>query len=461
MNLYQLFDWLNKQGIKLSAQDGKLHLRAPKGVLSPEIQKILSERKAEILEFMTQNHQKIEKFIDLSAEAVLESTIYPENTATSLVTEPTSIFLTGATGFLGAFLLSELLQQTQAKIYCLVRASELETAQGRLQNNLKFYNLWNSSFQSRIIPVLGDISLPQLGLTTATFSKLANEIDSIYHSGALLSYVYSYARLKPCNVLGTQEILRLACQSKTKSLHYISSFAVFESSAYCQKIVDENESLSDWEDIYLGYSQSKWVAEKLVMEARDRGLPINIYRSAFISGDSQTGIWKNNDIICRMIKGYIQMGSMPQLDYFLDLSPVDYVAQGIVYLSRQKQAIGKCYHLNNPHPYHWQDLFAWLCSLGYSIQLIPYQQWQKQLSATMRTNQNVLTSLIPFFCKQWGREEITIPELYQQNIRPKISCQETLNTLRETAIICPPVDTALLKIYFSYFLISGYLEPAS
>ena len=397
--------------------------------------------------------------IDWNAEAVLDATICPDTTQVEPVTEPVAIFLTGATGFLGAFLLHELLKQTQADIYCLVRTANDESSKMRIQKNLEFYDLWHEDFSNRIIPVLGDVSQPQLGLNPEQYQRMASQIDTIYHSAALLNYVYPYERFKPINVLGTQEVLRLASQIKVKPVHYISSVAVFESSAYYQKVVTESDRLPHSEGMYLGYSQSKWVAEKLVMMARDRGLPVCIYRPPFISGHSQTGVWNTDDIICRIIKGCIQMGSIADLDSLLDLSPVDYVSRAIVYLSRQKDSIGKAFHLNNPQPIHWRKFGDLIRSLGYSMDRVSYESWQTQLDQNGRSLENPLYPLLPFFLKKWSEEQLTITELYQQSRRPKISCQNTLAALAESDIVCPPpVNAELLNTYFSYFIRSGFLD---
>jgi len=97
----------------------------------------------------------------------------------------------------------------------------------------------------------------------------------------------SLPRFKPINVLGTQEILRLACQTKLKPVHHISSVAFVSHLLITER--DDRIQLIDHEGIYLGYSQSKWVSERLVAIARDRGLCI--YRPPLVSGHSQTGLW--------------------------------------------------------------------------------------------------------------------------------------------------------------------------
>ena len=144
MTLDRIHEKLDQQGVKLWADGDLLRVRAPKGVLNPELQNLLRDRKAEILAWLHQNNGSMgEGAIDLSAEAVLDPTIYPEDKADEFGSEPTAILLTGATGFLGAFLLSELLRQSRAKIYCLVRAVDGRSARIRIPK------------KSRIISSLG------------------------------------------------------------------------------------------------------------------------------------------------------------------------------------------------------------------------------------------------------------------------------------------------------------------
>ncbi|PSB67484.1 hypothetical protein C7B61_05920 [filamentous cyanobacterium CCP1] len=394
--------------------------------------------------------------LDLNAEVVLDPAIHPDNAQMPMVGEPTSILLTGATGFLGAFLLQELLEQTPADIYCLVRAEDLESAAERLQKNLQAYDLWQEAFGARIIPVLGDLAQPQLGMTPAQYEQLARKIDAIYHNGALLNYVYPYSRFKPINVLGTQEVLRFACQTKVKPVHHVSSVAVFEFSAYYGKRVTESDPIDRSEGIYLGYSQSKWVSEKLVQIAGKRGLPITIHRPPLVSGHSQTGVWNTQGFLCRMMKGSIQLGCMmDDLDLMLDLSPVDYNSRAIVYLSQQKSAFGKAFHLQNPHLLHWSKLVDFICSMGYPMERVSYEEWQLRLS---QQRDNPLYPLLPFFRHRWSDQQLTYIELNEQGYRPEIGYEETLVALSGSSIVCPPLDEKLLQIYFSYFIRSGFLE---
>ncbi len=278
---------------------------------------------------------------DLQSEAVLDPAIEPRFGATTFVTDPANIFLTGATGFLGAFLLFELLQQTDAEIFCLVRAPDVEAGMKKLRENLESYSLWQESFGRRIVPVLGDLAQPLLGLSGQQFQRLAGEIDVIYHNGAVVNATYPYSALKSTNVLGTQEVLRLACQDKVKPLHFVSTLSVFAQDYLAQvKVVGEQDDLNLSASVAGGYAQSKWVAEKLVSIARSRGLPVCIYRPGRITGHSQTGISNTDNLMCKLIKISLQLRQVPDMDLLVDLTPVDYVGEAIVYLSRQKGSLG-------------------------------------------------------------------------------------------------------------------------
>ncbi|KAB8334609.1 NAD-dependent epimerase/dehydratase family protein [Scytonema tolypothrichoides VB-61278] len=397
--------------------------------------------------------------VDLSAETVLDSNIRPSSSYT-FTTELNNVFLTGGTGFLGAFLIDELLRTTHADIYCLVRATTSEEGKQKLKKNLQQYLLWKEEFSPRIIAIPGDLSQPLLGISTEGFEMLAANLDAVYHSAAMLNYVYPYSALKTANVLGTQEVIRLASTIKPKPLHYVSSVAVFESSAYAGKVVKEQDDFNHWEGIYLGYSQTKWVAEKLVKIAGDRGLPITIHRPPLISGHSQTGISNTHDFTNLMIKGCLEMGYFPDVDYMLDMSPVDYVSQAIAYLSRQKESIGKAFHLQHPEPISLKMLVEWMHSFGLPIELVPYDEWQSMLVKNVTSQQNPLYTLRPFLLERWSQEGLTIPDLYLQANRPIISCQETLKALAGSSIVCPPIDSKLLMTYASYLISSGFLNVA-
>jgi thioester reductase-like protein len=422
----------------------------------------LSQRLAEESEDLKLTGQKNAAVIktatlDLSTEAVLESSIRPSSQSFKFTANLDNVFLTGGTGFLGAFIIRELLHETNADIYCLVRASHQEEGKQKLKQNLQRYFVWEEEYSPRIIPVLGDLSKPRLGISSEGFEMLAANLDAIYHSAAMLNYVYPYSALKAANVLGTQEVLRMASLYRVKPVHYVSSVAIFESPAYAGKVVKEQDNFDHWEGIFLGYSQTKWVAEKLVKIASDRGLPVTIHRPPLISGDSRTGVCNTDDFICLMIKGCLAMGCFPDVEYMMDMSPVDYVSKAIVHLSKRKESMGKAFHLQHPHPVPFKKLIDWMRSFGFPLELIPYDEWQSRLT-NISSVENPLYTLRPFLLERWSKEQLTIPDLYLQSRRPIISCQETLDSLAGSSIICPPIDSQLFMTYSAYLIESGFLN---
>lgn len=391
--------------------------------------------------------------LDLKAEAVLDTTIHCPNLV-NLILEPNAILLTGATGFLGVFLLAELLQSTKADIYCLVRSENADNSHKKLQISLKSYEIWNELWSSRIIPIMGDLSKPLLGLETEKFQQLASTIDVIYHNGAWVHHIYPYSILKPTNVLGTQEILRLASQIRTKPVHFISSSGVVSSKIESGvKLVREQNSLNEKEFPSNGYSQTKWVAEKLVQTAAERGISISIYRPSRISGHSQTGVFNINDFLHKLIIGCVQLGSVPDIDIKENIVPVDYVSKAIVHLSKQEESLGKTFHLVHPQTLHSNTLIDYIRSLGYSIEQNSYEQWrEKLLNVTQTSLEHPLYSLVPFFPARQPQEEDSNSGLLQ------FDNQNVINGLVGTSITCPPLDNQLLSVYFSYLIKQGFLD---
>lgn len=392
--------------------------------------------------------------LDLPAEAVLDPTIQFQAPLSNNLQKPKSIFLTGATGFLGAYLLNELLHQTTADIHYLIRCGDLDTGKQRLKSHLQFYSLWSDKFNSRIIPILGDLSKPLLGLSQEKFRELAGQLDVIYHNGAWVNSACPYSTLKATNVLGTQEVIRLASLTKTKPVHFISTAAVFFSPAYSQAQEISETDIPDLATLKGGYRQSKAVAEQLVRIAQDRGLPACIYRPSRIMGDSQTGINGNTqDFFCSLLKGCIKLEKFPALETATNLVPVDYVAQAIVNLSGQEKSLGKAFHLLNPQPLPWAKLFDEICSLGYSVEKVTYDKLLAAVEhqASKSPEDEFYSSLLLLLSSPGAL----------LNKKPPFGIVHTLEGLAGTSIACPPMDKKIIATYCNYFQKSGYLPVAS
>ena len=293
--------------------------------------------------------------------------------------EPAAVLLTGATGFLGAFLLAELLRQTRATVVCLVRAGGVEEGTARLQRHLEAHGAWDESSAGRIRVLPGDLARPLLGLPREEFDAAGDAVDAIVHNGAAVLASHPYAALKAVNVLGTQEVIRLACRGRPKPLHFVSTLDVFfASGAAGGAALLEDDPLDHPGGEATGYAQSKWVAEKLVAVARERGLPVWVYRFGRVSWHSASGVWNPDDGFRRVVDACLELGSVPDLDAEFVLTPVEFIARAIVALARGAASgggAGRSLHLVNPQPVTSGQLAAWARARGRPLAVAPDDEW--------------------------------------------------------------------------------------
>lgn len=392
--------------------------------------------------------------IDFSAEIALDPAITPHAGMRNATSRP-SVFLTGVTGFVGAFLLYELLHQTESDIWCLVRSASVEQGKQRIRAHLKSYYLWDEQFEPRIFPVIGDLAQPLLGIPAQQFAELGERLTAIYHNGALVNFIYPYAGMKAANVFGTQEVLRLAMKNAAL-VHYVSTLSVFDSPLFLEKgVIYEHDPLDHVDTLQSGYAQSKWVAEQLIMEAGKRGLPTAIYRLGLISGHHATGACDLSAFSSKMLKGCLQLGSAPDQDVLLDLTPVDYVSKAIVALAQDEASIGHAFHIVNPVLLPWKTFVGWINDFGYPLRLIPYKTWRAELIelASQGRRDNALYPLLPMFMESDESPQTRIPQ--------RFDCQLALQHLERFSIRCPLPDETLLRVYFRYFIQRGFLSPTS
>jgi thioester reductase-like protein len=382
--------------------------------------------------------------LNLEEEAILEKNIQFKQPLSKNIYSPKAVFLTGTTGFLGGYLLHELLHNTTANIYCLIRCKNPQKlVQQRLKEHLHFYSLWDEKYSSRIIPVLGDLSQPQFGLSDEAFNTLALTINIIYHNGAWVNAMYPYSLLKKTNVGGTFEVLRLASLGQTKPLHFISTIAVFfnQPSQPPSPIILETQSPKS--NLKGGYKQSKWVAERLILEAQTRGLPTCIYRLGRVMGDRKTGITQNlNDLLISMIKVCVLLKKYPDWNSDLSLIPVDYGAESIIHLSLQKQSSGKIFHILNPNSIQWVTFFEAIKQLGYPLERVNHQQWKGAVQDYRHQNKDPKLAAILRFVLNASTA------MKQNNLN--FDTRQTLAGLKNTHINCPIVETQLISTWISY-----------
>ncbi|NEO88371.1 MAG: amino acid adenylation domain-containing protein [Spirulina sp. SIO3F2] len=392
---------------------------------------------------------------DLRQEAVVDANITVEAGTVPTVTAPNHVLITGVTGFVGAFLLSELLAQTNADIHCLVRAKDQSAGWAKVYKNLAKYRLWKPSYATRIVPVIGDLAKPRLGLTPAAFDDLAATVEGIYHSGAVTSLIKPYADLRDVNVAGTEELLRLATQTQVKPFHFISTLDIFQTAqAFSAEPITEHDPLNPHEAVYFdGYAKSKWVSEMMLEEARSRGLPACIYRPVMITGHTQSGAANTGDLMNRLIKGFIELGAAPDFDMVFNVVPVDHFSQSTIYLSLQPESIGKNFNCINPNPPSMRRFVEVINECGYPVESVDHATWESLLSEHVET----LDSIVHVLTSKAKAESWSYIERSSVGA-DQVSCQNVLDGLAETAIACPDVTAKMLSPYFQFFAEVGFLD---
>ncbi len=256
------------------------------------------------------------------------------------------VLLTGGTGFIGPFLMKSLLEQTRTKIYVLVRSPDEKQGMQRLRAAMNSMGPCGAGvmemFEARVIPVCGDLAQPMLGLAQGAWDFLANEADAVFHNGATVNYLFNYERMRDANVLGTNEVVRLAFEGRPKELNYVSTTFVFGwavKSVLYETDLNENMELLDF-----GYSQSKWVAEQVVADARSRGLSTRIFRPAPVS-PSVNGGGNNFDIAVRLIAFMVNHGIGVDTLNQVSFVPADIVANNLVAISTTPGTANQTYHV--------------------------------------------------------------------------------------------------------------------
>ncbi|WP_411158433.1 thioester reductase domain-containing protein [Streptomyces sp. CBMA291] len=379
--------------------------------------------------------------VDFAAETVLAEDVRPASEVVRCATDPERVLLTGATGFLGAFLVRELMRTTGATVSCLVRAADASAARERLRENLERYGVWEEVDPDRLAVVVGDLALPRLGLSEEEFDALAATVDVVYHNGARVHWLHPYEELRAANVRGTEEVLRLAARHRSVPVHYVSTVGVFADAAPGGRPLAVSDPTGPAERLPSGYLQSKWVAEQLIAKAVERGLPVSVYRVDVVSGDQVNGACQTNDFVWLSMKGLIQAGAVPaDVDGRFHLLPVDYVSAAIVRVSGRPESAGGTFQLFNASSVSLRECVRRLRALGYTLEETGWDEWRERVQ---RDRGNAMLPLLHAFEMMTGDTD---------RFYPPMDTTETETALSGSGIVCPPVDEELFARYVRYFV---------
>ncbi|KIJ29116.1 hypothetical protein M422DRAFT_269542 [Sphaerobolus stellatus SS14] len=379
---------------------------------------------------------------------------------------PLTVFLTGATGFLGAFILHDLLtRKTQvSKVICLVRAKNAEDALARIREGSKSRGLWDENWvtEERLSIVTGDLDQDNLGLDASTWDKVVQEADVILHNGAWVHWVYPYDRLRSANVLSTLAVIKLAATGKPKAVTFVSSTAAIENDYYVQYSdnmvnqgrlgVPETDELEGARTgLTGGYGQTKWVSEKLLMEAGRRGLTGSIIRPAYVVGSSTSAVTNTDDFIWRLVKGCLQLGLVPDINNTINMVPVDHVARVASFsaIKPLDQGSMSVLQITSRPPITYNDLLSPLSRYGYAVEKCDYVVWRLKLEQhVLEVQDNALFPLLHFVLDDLPSRTKSA-ELDDENTKALLN--------KEDGPLNMTIDLDLIGRYLSWLISVGFL----
>ncbi|CUG86111.1 thioester reductase, putative, partial [Bodo saltans] len=366
----------------------------------------------------------------------------------------------------------------EARMYCLVRGKSEADASSRIFSNLMQYQLFDDchdvdQWMSRVVPIVGDLAQDHFGLSVARFHELAAVVDCIVHNGALVNFSYPYVSLKAANVGGTVTALKLATTYRLKPVHFISTLSTVPTPDVAgTRTVSERLLGPASEDLHGGYTQTKWVAERLVtLATTSRNIPCTIIRPGRITGHSATGACNLDDFLNLFIKGCVEMAAIPEVEMPCEMTPVDFCAQAIFDIatkhfehfassSKRCPAIAPAaspiiapqfiYHLTNTSSMAWSQIMKIVCRQGNYGELTtkPYVAWRHEhLLALNSTTHCALIPLVPMFGENF-EEEVTPLDVRVDHLD---------ELLKYSGTVCPPTSEALVMSYVKYFLERGFL----
>ncbi|XP_050415332.1 uncharacterized protein LOC126829469 isoform X1 [Patella vulgata] len=377
------------------------------------------------------------------------------------------VLLTGATGFLGAFLLQELLLNTKLIVYCVVREHSTLSIEERLEQTLLQYGIiqkddqlpteqqqmCKTRLQTKVRLIKGEIALTKMGMTEDDYTYLCTDVDFIIHAAASVNLAYPYQALHGANVLGTCNVIAFACTGKVKPLHYISTDAVIASGV---KGFKETDSIDEFHNqLSDGYSQSKWVAEKLVQLAGTRGLPVTIYRPGNMSGDSINAYWNPQDFTLIVLQTCTESGLAPKVDWKMEMTPVDFVAKFIIKIVQNPTiSMKNTFHIVNDKPLHSRWVFEWMNAHGFPLEMLEFNVWRERVLEKIKTGKRHsmnFQALMDSYLKNEvfvGPSTILLTENFKQ-------------ALADSQMVYPYIDSSLLTVYFENLSSRGVLISAS
>lgn len=408
------------------------------------------------------------------AEELIKESVLPKYESRKPLdkSETINVFLTGATGYLGSFIVRDLLSarpNSSVKVYAHVRASSKEAGFDRLRNAGLTYGIWKDSWKDNIEVVLGDLSKPQFGVDDETWNNLTETIDVIIHNGAFVHWVYPYSQLRDANVLSTVNVMNMCGSGKAKQFAFVSSTSAIDTDHFVRLSDDlvskglagipESDDLSgSAKGLGTGYGQSKWASERIIRTAGERGLKGSIVRSGYVLGFSETGATNSDDFLIRMLKGCAELGSYPDISNNVNMVPVDHVARLVVAsaLHPPQDDHLAVVHVTGHPRLQFNTYLGTLAQYGYDVSIDDYPTWRSALERFVveDSKDSALFPLLHFVLDNLP-QNTKAPELDDSNAAKALKSDEKWSGVDVSG--GKGIDVKQMGVYISYLVRVGFL----
>lgn len=267
------------------------------------------------------------------------------------------ILLLGATGYLGIYLVREILEQTEADVVLIVRR-ECTRVQEKFISY--FGNALYEQYKHRIIVQKGEISQEFFGLSKNDYTSLTETIDCVINASGKADHYGAYEAFYEANVKVVEQMIVFAKTGCQKEIHHMSSKGVGMGKIEGRKQVLFTEFDTDYGQAFENYyTDTKHQAEVLLRTAREDGMEVNVYRIGDLVYDSVTGHFQENiekNAVYLLVQAMLELEYLPNdMPDFMEFSYVDFVSKAVVKLMLCRNLHQEVYHLQNPYRIGFTD----------------------------------------------------------------------------------------------------------
>ena len=358
----------------------------------------------------------------------------------SAAVDPTDfreVLLTGATGFLGRFLLLDLLRRNpNLTVTCIVRADDADHAMARIQAALDEAEIQDDDLSPRIRPLVGDIHLSRFGLEPSEFADLCQRIDAVYHLAASLSVATPYAALSRTNVFSIRPVLELCLTTRLKHLFFASTMGVFPE-YFCgfaneysgSRITHQMQpDIASMKRAFplglLGYPWTKVVVEQALLHATRAGVPLALFRLPHANVAS-SGFGNADDVAVRTVASVVDVQRMPE-GFTLQWSQAaaDVVSDTMAAISLNPDRRFTIYHYAEDPPLGHDMQLA---DFGLYYRTVPYEAFKRAcLARGERSPLHGFWNLIDHGASYWFSGDATAPSRRVCNRALRADCPDPI-----------------------------------